>query len=57
MFGELLADEGNDADEGAEAGGEWTVRATTGMGLLCASMIQVSVSWSCIGRPEKLRCV
>jgi len=39
MFGEVLADE--DADEDWEAFGEWFVRATTGMGLLCAFMIQL----------------
>lgn len=40
MFGEVFADEDadDDVDEDGEAGGEWVVRETTGMALLCAFM-------------------
>jgi len=39
----VLAEEDADdnADEDWETGGEWVVRATTGMGLLCVFMIRV----------------
>jgi len=42
VFGEVLADEDvDDVDEDWEADGEWVVRATTGMELLCVFMIRV----------------
>ena len=44
MVGEVLADEDvDDVDEDWEADGEWMVRATTGMALLCVSIIYVKL--------------
>jgi len=42
VCGDILADEDDDdVDEDGAAGGEWVVRATTGMASLCACMLQL----------------